>query len=808
MKCSVSWINELAGTNFSAKEMAELFTRHSFEVDGIETIAGAPDGVIVGKILDVASHPNADRLSVVRVAIDPEEQAILSIVCGANNIASGDRVPVATVGTNLGEDFVIKRSNIRGVESEGMLCAEDELGLGGDHSGIMHLDAETPIGTPLLKLFPQEESIELDILASRGRDALSHKGIAREVRAMERLHKTHNSKRREISNVDNGFSLDVSHSADIAVSVKDEKLCKRYIGALLANVNNRAETPLWMKNRLRICGIRSVNIATDITNYVMLETGQPMHAFDANRIENSKSGNLSVCVRNAEEGETLTLLDGSEIVLHRDDMVIANEEKPLALAGVMGGVDSGTNEQTTRVLLEAAWFDPVSIRKTRIRHKLTTESAYRFERNVDPEGALLAIQRAEELFRTLAGAEVVAMRDAYFEPEATREVSVDAAYIRQLLGADISTETMVAILRALEFLVEEEGEMLSVSVPTFRKDISDGADIAEEIGRLYGYERIAPQPMCAEVRSAQMSLSRVFARRLREVLLGAGYDETMSYSFYGEEAVASFGLDASRHFHIFNPMNPSQRLFRTTLVPNILASVRENARRSDAVRVFEIGNTYVRGEDGSVIENRRLAMAMCFKDKRESIGERLREAKGVAELAVRELTGSTLLFAEVSEDHLPIWLHPTRVAAMMLDGKTLGMIGVLHPKLAKSAKFPETTIVAEWTLPPFEKAFSEMRTTYRSIPRFPDGLRDISFELPKGVSAGSVDLVIRTFGGKYIRSAELFDAYEEGDKRSVAYRLAFGANDRTLSGEEVEAFANEMIAIVEKETRARVKREA
>jgi phenylalanyl-tRNA synthetase beta chain len=799
MKYSVSWLNELAGTNLSASDMAELFVKHSFEVDGVEKIGGVPEGVVVGKILEVSPHPNADKLQCTKVTIDPKEEEVLDIVCGAKNIAPGDVVPVATIGTKLGEGFEIKKSKIRGEVSEGMLCAEDELGLGKDHGGILQLGKETPIGSPLSDIYGKGDwVIDLDILASRGRDALSHVGIARELRAIVK-----SKKKKE--NIDAKYQIANSlHSIaeNIHISIKDSNLCKRYMGVLLENVDNTAKTPEWMTARLRSCGMKNVNVATDITNYVMLETGQPMHAFDFEKIK-GESPTFSLGVRHAKAGEKLTLLDGKELKLDEKDIVIAGEGGALALAGVMGGKASVTSSETTQIFLESAWFDPVLIRKTRIRHKLVTESAYRFERDVDPEGVSPASARAVELLAEYAGARVVGMRDEYLEKEKAVSVKVPLAEVKSLLGVEIPLQEIREILERLSFLVEEKGEYFVVSVPSFRKDIRTQEDIIEEIGRVYGYDRVEPQALMATVEVPEKSPMHDMILRMKTWFTDWGWDEVLTYSFYGEEVMQEFALEKEKHFSLENPLSPELAFFRVSLLPHVLGVVGENSRRFDDVRVFEVGKVYEKGENGEVREKRECVVALSKNKEKMSF----LEAKGFVSAFLERLLGESGTYEEMNERHAKTFLHPTQSARIFVSHEEVGYIGMIHPFFAKKKRLPRKTIVVAFSIDTLVALQEEqLHCTYAHLDRFPWVSRDISLEITKTLPAGEIEACIRESAGEYLRSLELFDVYEKESAKKLAYHLAFGSNDHTLSGKEVDEIRETLFVALEQKYGAKIMR--
>jgi phenylalanyl-tRNA synthetase beta chain len=785
MKYNVDWLNELAGTQLSVNEMADRFTRRSFEVEEIIRGKTIPEGVVVGKILEVSKHPDADNLSLTRVAIDPEEKKVLDIVCGAKNIAPGDVVPVATVGTILGEGFVIKKAKIRGEVSFGMLCAEDELGLGDDHSGIVQLPKDLILGTPVSEVFSKtSDVIDLDILASRGHDALSHIGIARELIAIE------NRNQKITLSKD---TLTEKEKKVIDIQVEDTKACTRYIGALLEGIDNTKKTPDWMVLRLASCGIGSINIVTDITNYVMLELGQPLHAFDAKLITDKRDQkntievqDVHIHVRNAKRGEKITLLDKKEYELGEDDIVIANKKAPLALAGIMGGLESATNENTTTIFLESACFNAYSIRMSRMRHKITTESSYRFERDLDPNLSEIALVRALELFRELLGIHEACVHDIYPKPIQSWEVKITLAEVKKLLGVELQEDEMKNTLERLDLGVEKKSEgVFCIAIPTFRRDIQTQEDIIEEIGRIYGYENIKPLPLKAPIRAPLTMKKREFIKTLKDAFIASGYDEILTYSFYGQDVVDMLSLDAKSHFSIKNPLNNDQKYFRTRLLPNMCKAVAKADRRFEDVRIFEVGSLYERGENNQVERFDGIGVISSSR-KNIDIKDQLFAVKGQIEAVLALLTGEKPLYDALDEQEKMEIFHPTQSMDISIDSILVGFLGIIHPFVAKKMKLPKTTVVAFLMKDALEMLWKEKDRTYKAISPFPWVFRDISLNVGEGVSAQNVQDGIKKAGGELLQLVEMFDIYEKDEEKSFAYHLAFGSSQKTLSGEEVD----------------------
>lgn len=800
MKYSVNWLNELAGTTLTPKEMAGLFTRYSFEVDGLEDEVMIPEGVVVGKILEVSPHPNAEKLQLTKVTIDPDEKDILDIVCGAKNIGAGDVVPVATVGTTLSNGLTIKESVIRGEKSQGMLCAEDELGLGSDHSGILHLHADAVLGTAVSQILSKKDAmIDLSILSARGHDALSHRGIAREIRAMKGVELNPSNSLDSYNGLLNDLVAGNTRAEEVSVNIEVKDKCSRYIGVCLKNIKN-GQSPEWMQERLKICGMRPVNAVVDITNYVMLELGQPLHAFSVKNITNNGKEKIEIRVRYAKEGEEMALLNGDEVVLNEEDIVIANNTEVLALAGVMGGLRSATDEETTEIFLESACFDAMSIRKSRVRHKMDTESSYRFERDIDPNMAEIGVFRAVELFREFCNADIVSVTDVYFDPVLPWAIDLDTAHVAKLLGIVVPEEKIISILESLGMRVskleihnsksknrKEDKRGIStefqipnsefrVEIPTQRRDLRTQEDLIEEIGRLYGYDRIEPKAPMVSLIGPIPDKARVFERASKDALAFAGCDEILSYSFYCDELARLFNLDVEEHFSLQNPMNPDQRFFRMNMLPNALEKVRENLRYFDTVSIFEIGNVYKKGAGGSV-DGKKSLVVLNTGDRAYAI------LKGQIEVMMDKLRIQGAEYLPTQD--MPAYFHKTRTAEVICRGKRVAIIGELSPFILRSMKIKKRTACFMADMDTLLSVIS-INPQYHPLPKYPFVWRDMSLSVPPRVTSEQVTRALRRSIGKYLQVSEIFDVYEKEGERSLAYHLAFGDDARTLTKDEVE----------------------
>lgn len=781
MKYSYQWLKELSHTQKTPQELAELMTKHAFEVEKIEEYA-ALSGVIVGEILHVQKHPGADTLSLVQLAINSEKTDIRSIVCGAKNIQVGDHVPVALPGTTLPNGANIQNTVIRGEQSDGMLCAEDELGLGSDHSGIVQLAKDTKIGASFSQATGRDDVIiELSILSNRGHDALSHEGIAREICAIEG---------RQFIAPDFSLTQNCSDPGLLRISV-EKGVCRRYVAALVDGISSFS-SPLWMKNRLRLCGIRPINGIVDVTNYVMLELGQPMHAFDADRINNNAETGVSLSVRSANQGEHMVLLDGSEQVLSEGDIVISADKKILALAGVMGGENSGITESTHAIVLEAACFRPTRIRETRMRLRVETESSYRFERELDPNLAERALCRALELLAQFSNARLRDFIDSYSDPSHSWTVQFDPKKAEKLLGMSVDSVRSISILRCLGCNVSEEESGLSVMIPPWRLDLKTAQDLIEEVGRVLGYDYIIPSPLVSIVKSYPKDPMLVLENDIREAFVSSGAHEMVTYALYGPEDIQFLGEEKDQHYSLQDPMSGENAYLRTSLVPSILKKVQENLRYDDQFCLFEIGKTYRKVDDYDPRETRKVSATVVGYAESRSGGDFF-VLKGMVERMFEMLRIEKVSF-QLPENVLS-FMHPARCGVISVQGEIIGYIGEIHPAVAKKMDVKKRTAVMEISLEHLLKKRTAQQ--FSVLPKYPFVERDISFCIPKQLPAQSVADCIVAHAGSFLRRVELFDIFENGLERSVAFHLWFGSDEKTLGSAEIDGVFSNIVKGVE-----------
>ena len=777
MKFSYNWLKELSGTEKSPEELAELLLSHAFEVEEMKPFEHGLGHVVVGDVMKVEAHPNADRLHVTEVMLGGIAR---TIVCGAPNVAVGQKVAVAMPGAKLPGGIVIEETEIRGVKSSGMICSEKELGLGTDASGILVLPEAAPDGVPIAELYGLDDTVlDVKILPNRGTDSLSYFGLAREISALE-------GKRYTLEgNFDAPLSSDMK-PVGFSVAIEAMDACKTYVGLVFDVLSAKKSFPLEMKGQLIVSGMRSIDPATDITNYFLLLYGQPMHAFDADRIAGG-----SVVVRFAKDGETITLLDGNVKMLSTEDLVIADAEKPIALAGVMGGMDTAITADTKRVFLEMANFDRVLVRKTRIRHGLATDAAYRFEHGADPSWPKTLSGEAKEYFELYAGATYTGMLVAGSVEPGTHEIRIATDRVEKVLGVPVPLLEMKRILETLSLAVKEDSEALVVTVPSFRPDLRDEWDLVEEIGRISGYDRIAGVAPVLSVALPPKNGEKRTERAIKDYCADAGFDEVMTYSFVGGKYAELSGIPVSDHLELENPMNDEQRYLRTKLLPQAVEKVTENLRYLEAFTFFEFGRTYAKAGD-TIGEEKRLLLAMAGDEKRK--GDIFFALKGETENLLAHLRIRNVSFVQ-PETVEPV-LHPSRVADIVVEGECIGAIGEANPALFKKFGSGKRVAFAEFR---FDRLMRHIGgdPTAEALAKYPSVNRDLAFLVPVKTLAADMIETIREAGGAYLLDIALFDVYESGSEKSMAFHLTFQSAERTLEAAEVDDAVRSITGAVE-----------
>lgn len=782
MKISLNWLSDFVDIDISPERLAETLITAGLEVEGISKLGEGLDNVVVARILTMNPHPNADRLTLCSVSTGDKTH---SIVCGAKNMKEGDLVPLALPGAHLPNGTKIVKSKIRGEVSEGMLCSEVELGLAKESSGLMILQDTLTPGAPFAKALMLDDTVfEINITPNRS-DCLSVVGIAREVSAL-----TGKELKRRKAELDET----VVGPLDLPLEVLDSEACPRYIGRVVNGIKT-GQSPLWMKRRLEASGIRSINNVVDVTNYVMLETGQPLHAFDLNLLSGDR-----IVVRRASDQEKITTLDGIERALDREDLIIADNEKPLAIAGVMGGMGSEVSETTTDILLESAYFKPSIVRKASKRFGLHTESSHRFERGVDPNGVLDASNRAIKLILELAGGNSPArLTDIY--PNKINPVNIEMRLSRakSILGVDMDMDSVVYGFKRLGLAVTElDRDRITAIPPTFRVDLTREIDLIEEVARLKGYDSIPVTYPKVEARAGEKNKKGILEDRLRGAMLGMGFFEAVTYGFVSPRAISPFLPSEAEPVRLLNPISEEQSVMRTTIIPSLLEVVGRNlSHQNEDLRFFEIGRIFpFQGDDSGermVVTGIMTGLRYGKRWNLPAEESDFFDVKGVVENLLYGM-GESAVFAP---DETIGYLHPGKSATVEVCDQNAGVIGEVHPDVMESFDIKGRAYVFEIELKPLMESTRDV--SFAHIPKFPAVSRDIAIVLDEDVPAERVYKAIKDVD-PLITEVSLFDLYQgkhvPDGKKSMAYSIRYQAHDRTLREEDINILHEKVLATV------------
>lgn len=796
MKVSLNWLKQWVDVEDSPEAIADRLTMVGLESAGIESFGVGYEDIVIGKILRIKAHPNAEKLSLCDVTIGAAET--LSIICGAENIYEGAVVPVALIGSTIPSGLKIRRSRIRGVLSEGMICSEEELGLDEHSTGIMLLSKDLPLGMPFFEATGlMDYIIDFEITPNRG-DCLSVMGIAREVSAVYDLP----LKPPRISLTETGQGIEEL----VDISIENKKDCLRYCARLVRDVTI-GTSPLWLRERLFKLGFRPINNVVDITNYVLLELGQPLHAFDFDMLQDRK-----IIVRSALEDERFTTLDGKERELSFKDLLICDGEKPVAIAGVMGGLNSEVTEATKNVLIESAYFRPGAIRQTAKRMGLATEASYRFERGVDPGGLVRAADLAASLMGELASGKVVSgIVDVDYRGKAPEVIELRTEKVCSTLGLNLTDKEVGDTLQRLSMETErEDNGLLKVRIPSFRRDITRPIDLIEEVGRMIGFDRIPVTLPTCEMDTNPSSPLQQSERIARQFLVFHGYFETINYSFMDKKwldyLMLPEGDSLRKVIHLRNPISEDMTVLRTFLIPSLIDVSRRNFNyKIQDIKIFEFRNVYYALDDRELPEEAlHLAGLVMGRNSYSFSFEKhafdFLDIKGDVEGLCNALNITSVQF--VSPEVTKPFLHPGISADLVVSDIPVGYLGKLNPAVAESFKIDENVYCFELD---FRKLISGMRREVRAkeISRYPPVSRDLAVVVDFQMPIGEIIKGIYAFQNKYLKRVELFDIYSgkeipEG-KKSVALRVTYQAMRKTLKDKEVDKIHRQLASFIIKE---------
>ena len=820
MNISYNWLKDYLDFDLQPDEVAAALTSIGLETGGVEevqTIKGGLEGLVIGEVLTCEEHPNSDHLHITTVNVGGAEP--LQIVCGAPNVAAGQKVVVAVNGTKLydgDECFTIKRSKIRGVESNGMICAEDEIGIGTDHAGIIVLPADAVVGTPAKEYYNVKSDyvLEVDITPNRV-DATSHFGVARDLSAyLKQNGKPANLKR---PNVD-AFKIDDETPA-IEVVVENTEACLRYSGITIKGVTVK-ESPEWLQNRLKVIGLRPINNVVDVTNYILHGVGQPLHSFDADKVKGNK-----VVVRSAKEGSKFVTLDGVERTLTDRDLMICNVEEPMCIAGVFGGLDSGVTEQTKNVFLESATFHPTWIRKTARRFGLNTDASFRYERGLDPNQTVEVMKRAALLIQEVAGGTITgAIQDIYPVPVAPYRVELTYDKVNTLIGKVIPVETVKSILESLEMkIVSETAEGLVIDVPVYRIDVQRDVDVIEDILRIYGYNNVEFSDNVKSNLSYQTPTDRSYKLQnlISEQLCGCGFNEILNNSLTRSAYYDNLSTYPVSHcVMLMNPLSADLNCMRQTLLFGGLESVEHNAKRKNGnIRFFEFGNCYDYNIDhkkedetlaefsedyrlGLWVSGSRVDNNWAHPNEKSSVYELKAYVENI--LVRLGVNLQKVIFGNLAND-----IYSAGLSITTSSGRQLGTMGIVSPKICKELDIETDVYYAElsWTL--LMKEIKKSKVTFSEISKFPAVKRDLALLLEKNVQFAEIEKIATESERKLLKDVALFDVYEgknlPAGKKSYAVSFYLQDEGKTLNDKQIDAIMKKIQTNLEQKLGAQLR---
>lgn len=807
MIISYNWLSEYLPVSIEPQKLSKILTSIGLEVESLhkyESLKGGLEGIVIGEVITCEKHPDADKLKVTTVNIGAAEP--VQIVCGANNVAAGQKVVVATVGSMLypfsGEPINIKKAKIRGVESAGMICAEDEIGIGESHAGIIVLGNDIVPGTKAAEIFETYSDYIIEIgLTPNRMDAMSHLGVARDVCAY--LWHQEKKELRPTSPFKNTFKAD-NNNLPISVTIEDTNACKRYAGVSISNIKV-AESPAWLQNKLRCIGLKSINNIVDITNFILHETGQPLHAFDASKIK----GN-AIIVKNAVEGSLFKTLDDKERKLFAEDLMITNSEENMCIAGVYGGKESGVSAQTTTVFLESAWFNNETIRKTSLKHELRTDAATRFEKGVDISNTVNVLKRAALMIKEIAGGEISSdIIDVYPAPAEKTMVSLKYHYLKKLSGKNYHADTIKNILIALGFEIQKEGiDEIWVNVPYHKTDISIGADIVEEIMRIDGLDNIEiPATISISTSNDYDNKKHELKERIANHLSANGFSEIFTNSitdskYYSEEMLAST-------VKMMNNLSADLDVMRPSLLQTGLEVVAYNINRKNAdLKLYEFGKTYHSIAVENYKEEEHLAIYVTGNTSTGNWQEKDKKAdfyflKGICE-QVLMACGVKKIAVEISQDD-----DLETGITVSVNQKAIGKIGAASQKLLKQFSIKEPVLYADLKWDDIIELQNKKKIAYQEISKFPVVQRDLAIIVDKKIAYSQIETTIKENKIPSLKNVKLFDVFESekigADKKSMAVNFTFSDDTKTLADTDTDNMMKKIVASLEKQLSASIR---
>lgn len=808
MYISLNWLKDFVKipAKLEAADIAKELTDHTVEVEGFINQAEQFNNIVVGKVLEVAKHPNADRL---RLAVVDVKKEKLHIVCGAPNLAEGQLVPVALIGAVMPNGLEIKESEIRGEKSYGMICAEDELGIGESHEGILVLDEKAKVGE-LFSKYLKADDIVLEIdnksLSNRS-DLLSHYGIARELGALFDLALKPYEKLAE-----NNFKFLDGKDGKLEIKIEDKEACPRYMAVRIEGVEVK-ESPAWIKERLIAVNQHPINNIVDLTNYVMLECGQPMHAFDAAKVE-------KINVRHARKEEVLETLDGKERVLNEEDIVIGDGKNALAVAGIMGGKDSGISGETVAIIVESANFKAAAIRKTSQRLGLRTESSTRFEKSLDPALTELALFRFLTLLKEICPNMTIssALTDINSVKTEPKDIKLALDWLTKKIGQEISKDRVISILKNLGFkIADEKADVLDIAVPSWRaaKDVSIKEDLVEEVLRIYGYDNIESRLPVETLRLPEVNQERLIERKIKNILaLKYGLSEVYNYSFVGEDQLKKLNIDFFNHLKIANPLSEIHTMPRQSLVPGLIGNIKTNQAKADFLGFFEFGSVFFNAP-GNLKKETGSDEALPYQEKHLGLvlaaneGDLFLKLKGTVNNLMQNLLGYETETEFSAPAVIPGWADKNLAAKINVSGEEIGIIALVGKEAAGNVNLKKTVAVAEINFTVLsDLVINSPVAAFRELPKYPAVVRDLAFVVNEKILYNEIKKELVKFN-PLIKEVELFDIYAgnklAADEKSLAWHISFQSPERTLSSEEVDSIIAGLVKLLEDKFEARLR---